>query len=484
MLLQFLAYVAPLVGGYLADAKLGKFKAIMIGVWVGLVSHILFVIAGLPPVIKHGKSALAPTVIAIISLAIGTGFIKPNLLPLLLDQYPYRANVLKKLPSGEIVYMDRDKSMESVTMIFYWSINIGAFLQLGTTYAARDIGYWLAFLVPGLMYLLVCLFMLLVGRHISHPPPTGSIIERFLKVLSVCFRGNFLARIKNRQFWEFSYPSNMEARGELYFRKKHQSPITWTEQDVRDYRSTIGQCLMFLYWIVFNLNDTGLSTALNAQAGAMVTKNVPNDLFNNFNQLTIIFLIPVLDFLIYPAIAKAGIIIKPVHKICFGFFLGGLSSMVAAILQWRVYKTSPCGYYATDCEAGVSTVSAWYEVIVYALAAAGECFCYTQAYELAYTRAPDNAKGLVMALFLLMSAFSAAISEAISAVLIDPHLIWPFVGMAAAGGATTIMFLVQYWNLDKIMAKEAAEREHAHQEKQDNGFEEKLSAVVSRASKA
>ncbi|GME82076.1 unnamed protein product [Ambrosiozyma monospora] len=160
MLLQFLAYVTPLVGGWLADAKLGKFKAIMIGVWVGLISHILFVIAGLPPVLKHGKSALAPTVLGIISLAIGTGFIKPNLLPLLLDQYPYRANVLKKLPSGETVYVDRDASMENVTMIFYWAINIGAFMQLATSYAARNVGYWLAFLAPGLMYLMVCLVML------------------------------------------------------------------------------------------------------------------------------------------------------------------------------------------------------------------------------------------------------------------------------------------------------------------------------------
>ncbi|GME70402.1 unnamed protein product [Ambrosiozyma monospora] len=92
-----------------------------------------------------------------------------------------------------------------------------------------------------------------------------------------------------------------------------------------------------------------------------------------------------------------------------------------------------------------------------------------------------------MALFLLMNAFSAAISEAISAVLVDPHLIWPFTGIAAAGGLTALMFLIQYWNLDKVMAKEAAEREHAVQEKKvnsDNVLDEKLSAVVSRASRA
>ncbi|GME71211.1 unnamed protein product [Ambrosiozyma monospora] len=69
-----------------------------------------------------------------------------------------------------------------------------------------------------------------------------------------------------------------------------------------------------------------------------------------------------------------------------------------------------------------------------------------------------------MALFLLMNAFSAAISEAISAVLVDPHLIWPFTGMAAAGGFFSLCFLIHYWNLDKVMAKEALERERALQD--------------------
>ncbi|GME79428.1 unnamed protein product [Ambrosiozyma monospora] len=311
---------------------------------------------------------------------------------------------------------------------------------------------------------MVCLVMLYVGRFVSHPPPTGSLLGKVCKVLYTCFQGNFIKRLTKGEFWSFAYPSEMESRGQMYFRNKSRSPITWTSQDVKDYMSTFSQCVMFLYWVVFNLNDTGLSTALNAQAGAMVTKNVPNDLFNNFNQITIIVLIPILDFLVYPAIAKMGFNFKSVYKITTGFMLGALSSMVAAILQWRIYKTSPCGYYATECDAGVSTVTAWYEVIVYALAAAGECFCYTQAYELAYTRAPDNAKGLVMALFLLMNAFSAAISEAISATLVDPHLIWPFVGMAAAGGAFSLGFLVQYWNLDKVMAKEQLERERALQD--------------------
>lgn len=151
--------------------------------------------------------------------------------------------------------------------------------------------------------------------------------------------------------------------------------------------------------------------------------------------------------------------LKPVHKCFIGFIFGALSSMVAAILQSRIYKLSPCGNQASTCPEPAD-ITAWYEVIVYALAALGEIFCYTTAYEIAYTRAPENAKGLVMALFLFMSALSSAISEGISGALEDPHLTWVFGGLTIACAACAFIFLAQYWNLHKVMEKEVIEREH------------------------
>ncbi|VEU19345.1 DEKNAAC100910 [Brettanomyces naardenensis] len=455
MLLQFMAYVMPLFGGYMADSKIGKFKAIMIGVWIGLLSHLLFVIAAIPSVIAGGK-ALVALIFAILSLSVGTGFI-------LASFYPYRCDVLQRLPSGEVVYVDRQRSMETITMTFYWSINIGAFLEIATSYAARDVGYWLAFLCPGILYLLVCLVMLWAGPKLKKEIPQGSILTKVSKVLRVCFRGGFIGRLRRGQFWSYGFPSNMNARGEEYYIEKKQKPISWTDQDVRDFHVTFLQCVLFLYWVFFNLNDGGLGSSMNAQAGAMTTKNVPNDLFNNFNQITIVVLIPILDYIVYPTLIKYKINFKVVYKIFVGFTLGNASSIVAAVLQWRVYETSPCGWYASDCDKGVSPITAWFDIIPYALAAAGECFCYTEAYELAYTRAPDNSKGLVMALFLLMNALSAAISEAVSAALVDPYLIYPFAALAIAGFIASVLFLFQYWNLDKIMAQEERDKEQSKQ---------------------
>ena len=47
----------------------------------------------------------------------------------------------------------------------------------------------------------------------------------------------------------------------------------------------------------------------------------------------------------------------------------------------------------------------------------------------------------------------------------DPNLIWPFTGISAVGGFFAFVFLFCYWNLDKTMAKEDAERETARQSK-------------------
>lgn len=463
MVLQFLAYVTPLVGGYLADDRLGKFKTIMIGVWIGIVSHILFVIAAIPSVIAKGQAALAPTVLGILSLAVCTGFIKANLLPLMLDQYPYRANVLKKLPTGEIVYVDRDGSVQRLTLVFYWAINIGAFLQIATTYSARLVGYWLAFLCPALMYTFVLVSMLLIKPHLKQETPEGSLLKKALQVVRVCLSGNFITRIRNKEFWSYAFPEKMAERGQIYLNQKNQTPIPWTQQEVKDYKSTFTQCLMFSFWVVFNLSDTGLGSTLTAQAGDLTSKGIPNDFFNNFNQIAIVVFIPFLNYVLYPTFDKFKINFKPVYKCFVGFMLAALASMVSAIIQWRIYKTSPCGYYATDCDQP-SHLSAWLEIINYGLCALGECFCFTTAYELAYTRAPDNSKGLVMALFLFNTAISSAISTAVSGALVDPHLIWPFAGIAIAGAVCAFIFLFVYWDLDKIMLAEQIERETARQE--------------------
>lgn len=465
LLLTFLAYVVPLFGGYIADTKLGKLRAIWIGVIAGFFAHIFFIIAAIPSVISSGK-ALAPTIIGIITLAVGTGFIKPNLLPLLMDQYRFKTDVVKVLPSGEKVIVDREKTIERMSLVFYWAINIGAFFQLATSYCERRVGFWLAFFVPIIMYLIVPIVLVLLQPKLLQEKPQGSVLSDVAKVIRVTLRGNWLRRARQGVAWEYAKPSNMLARGESWYKAKSKKPITWNDQWVVDVKRTVESCVIFLYFPMFFLTDGGIGSAENEQAGAMITKGIPNDLYNNFNPLTIIVLIPILDYLVYPTLRKYNIPFHPAWRITFGFFLGATSQVAAAVLQHYVYKTSPCGDYASTCDT-VSDVNGWYEVILYVLGAAGECFCNTTSYELAYTRSPPNMKGLVMAICLFMSAVSAAIGEALTATVVDPLLVRTFIGTAVAGYVVTILFFLQFRNLHKKMAREQAEMDRLEKENAD-----------------
>ncbi len=127
-----------------------------------------------------------------------------------------------------------------------------------------------------------------------------------------------------------------------------------------------------------------------------------------------------------------------------------MSSVIGAIIQARIYKESPCGFFATGCTVGtgVAPISIWWQIPIWVLGALSECFCNVSAYELAYARAPPNMKSLVMALFLFTQALSSAIAEAVTPVLVDPKLIWPFVGTAVAGTVFAIVFYICYRHLD------------------------------------
>lgn len=220
----------------------------------------------------------------------------------------------------------------------------------------------------------------------------------------------------------------MRANGITEYRGK---PISWDDSLVDDVHRTFSACQIFLYFIVWNLNDGGIGSVSTAQGATMTTNGAPNDLLNNINPLTIIIAIPILSYGFYPLLHHYKVHFGRVSRITFGFTLAWISGIIGAVVQYRIYKTSPCGWYAggpgmEGCLIGdgVSPISIWWQVPNTALGALSECFCNVTAYELAYARAPKNMRALVMSLFLFTNALSSAVGEAITPALADPHLIW------------------------------------------------------------
>lgn len=147
--------------------------------------------------------------------------------------------------------------------------------------------------------------------------------------------------------------------------------------------------------------------------------------------------------------AKYGYPLKPMTRMSIGFLLGSANMIYGAILQWKVYESSPCGYYASSCAAGVSSYSLWLQVPLQSLPAIGELFVSVTSYEVAYTRAPAKMKSLVLAFFLFSYSISAALTEALTGVLVDPYLIWPYVALAVATFICAIVLPLWFGHLNE-----------------------------------
>ena len=115
-LTYFRVYVIPLFGAWVADAYWGRFKTISVAVGIALVGHILLIISSVPGVIENSNGALACFVIAIIIMGVGTGAFKPNISPLVAEQYKKTKLFIRYTSSGEKVIVDPSLTTASIYM--------------------------------------------------------------------------------------------------------------------------------------------------------------------------------------------------------------------------------------------------------------------------------------------------------------------------------------------------------------------------------
>lgn len=85
LLFTFLAYVIPLLGAWIADTRLGRYKTIAIGVLVCGIAHVILVVGAIPSVLQAGDGhSLPPFIIGFFFLAFGAGmFLQASCVPAL-----------------------------------------------------------------------------------------------------------------------------------------------------------------------------------------------------------------------------------------------------------------------------------------------------------------------------------------------------------------------------------------------------------------
>jgi proton-dependent oligopeptide transporter, POT family len=80
------------------------------------------------------------------------------------------------LKSGETVVVSPTVTIQRVYLWFYAAINFGSCGAISASFLARDHGYWVAWLVPTLIFCLVPLVLLAGKKIYVMTPPRGSVL--------------------------------------------------------------------------------------------------------------------------------------------------------------------------------------------------------------------------------------------------------------------------------------------------------------------
>lgn len=380
----------PVIGGYIADSMAGKYNAILnsgllyvFGLATLIVSAINFTHVFNGDDLSLGARK-AFFFVGLSFIAMGTGGIKANV-------GPFGAQQVADLGADAV---------QSFFNWYYWFINVGAMIAYsGVAYVQQEIGFDYGFLIPLISMLAALVIFVAAKKRYLQTPIGGSILITSCGVCcETCKNG--------KRSWD-------------YARKDHGG--SYSNQTVDGVISVMKVLPVFIfiivYWAVYSQMSTSLflqSERMNISVGQA---KLPAAVLNVFNTIIILILIPIMDKLVYPLLAKHGRSPTHLQRIGIGLFLVGTSMLYAAILEiFRKRDISANGYITqelADKTFNASKLTMFAQIPEFALIGASEVFTSVSGLEFAYTQAPKVMQGLIMGLFLMTSGLGNYVASAI-----------------------------------------------------------------------
>ncbi|TEB20887.1 peptide transporter PTR2B [Coprinellus micaceus] len=441
---SFFVFVTPILGGILADTLWGRYKTIMLSSLVCLAGHVILVGSAAPSALSKDGVSLGLLVLSILVIGLGAGCIKSNVSPMIAEQYQGKMHK-KMLKSGEEVIVSPEVTIQSVYLWFYAAINFGSTGAISASFLARDHGYWVAYLVPTLIFVLVPL-VLMAGKNIYVvTPPRGSILLETFRVIGMALA----------PAWSWNPVITLRNAGHV------PSRITWDDEFVGEVSRTVSACGVFLFFPFFWLCYSQIDGNLGTTAAAMKLNGTPNDLIQNLNPISIIILIPIFDGLIYPFLRRRGINFSPIKRIYAGFLVAGLAMVYASVLQHYIGIKSPCGPHdpalCTHPHDGSpeavtpwpADINVWVVSGPYILVGIAEIFASITSIEYAFTKAPSRMKSVVMSFSQLQTAIASAINFALTAVNVESKFVWLYGSFAIVSWIVGTTFFIVFRDLDR-----------------------------------
>lgn len=360
-------YFTPLLGAWLSDKLIGRYKTIL---WVSL-----FYCAG------HGTLACSDffgeqgklncLFLGLTLIAFGSGGIKPCVSAFMGEQFtPEQAHLMQKAYGA-----------------FYVAINFGSFFSFLVVPWVKDHhGYSPAFAVPGIL-MAIATYIFWRGKKYYVFVPTNRE-KKHAGFFRVIFATLGVKRAAGETFWDAA-----RAR--------------FSENEVSAARSVLPILFVFatipMFWALYDQTNSTWVLQGEKMAGVnLLGLKVGAEQMQSLNPLLIMLFVPVFTLGIYPRIGRWA---APLRRMSMGLFLAAGSFALVALLQARI-------------EAGAHLNILW-QTWPYVVVTAAEVLVSTTGLEFAFREAAPEMKSLIMSFWLL----TVAVGNMLVAVITEwlPH---------------------------------------------------------------
>ncbi|PVV02306.1 hypothetical protein BB560_003244 [Smittium megazygosporum] len=417
----FLAYATTLLGGYLSDQYLGKYKTITIfGIWY-FIGTILLTISALPSFAVGTRLALF-IVSTYLFIAFGTGGIKANVSTFVAEQ----VRIGYKPTKDPGVYYDSRSTTERCYRYFYWAINVGAFVgMLVCPTVADDEGYQYSFLIPACLMALCLIVFIPSYKFYINKKPSGSIFGKVIRTM------------------KYAKHHKSSSNAHWLDAAKGLKNAEWDDYFVDGLKRSIKACKVFLfypfYWALYNnMSDNFINQGMQMRR----PKWLQSSQLNVINSLALVVFIPVFDSLVFPTLARHNIYLGPIKRITIGFAIVVVFFIYVTVLQKLVYNSPPFyDFTGPDVTAeSFNDISVWLQVPAYLGVGISEIFASVTGLEYAFSQAPTELKSMLQALFLFTNAGGSLIGLILSIWSYDPAVLYQFAAQTVLLAIVAVIF--------------------------------------------
>ncbi len=420
-------YFMPLLGAWIADRYLGRYRSILYLSLFYCAGHAMMAV---------GEGTYWGLYAGLGLIALGSGGIKPSVSAFVGDQFrPHQSHLVRKVYGW-----------------FYWSINFGSFFSfiiipwvVGRDPATTTVhGYSWAFGIPGIFMGLATLIFWLGTPNYDRVPPAGDPPGQFLKASGitllilaalvgvgwgcshaglgafstaavyglVVLLGVVPATVSlHRRIQDTGSPQpvgpfatawylitrRLNSKGAGFYEAGRPFLTATSLEDAGAFLRVLKVlALIPFFWALWDQTSStwvvqGTQMAEYSLSLGRFSLQIGAEQMQSMNALIVMVLVPLFTLGVYPAMDRTGWKATPVRRMMIGLFITAFSFVIVGLMQQRMDVLAAQG----------QKLSVLWQTLPYIVLTAGEVLVSATGNEFAFTHAPKTMKSTMTSLWLL-----------------------------------------------------------------------------------